>query len=467
MAKVNSKEIFETLPISEAVKAMALPTIFSQIIVLIYNMADTFYLGRTNNPYMVAGASLILPVFNICLSLAGLTGIGGGALISRLLGEEREDEAKKVSSFSFYLSIAVTAVFSIAMFAFMRPILALLGASDNTFHYARQYAFCVIVLGGIPTVLSNVMSNLLRSVGVSKEAGLGITMGGIINIVLDPLFMFVLLPKGNEVLGVGIATLISNCLACSYFFWVIHRISKQSVISFSISSGLPDRRSIGSIFNVGIPSAIATLLFDIDYVIIDKLMASYGDIALAAVGIVLKAERLPLNVGIGICQGMMPIVAYNYSAKNYERMTDTIKFSIKVGIIVSAISIVLYEIFAGSIMRIFIPEQQTVLLGTGFLRIRCLATPLMFMSFFTVYVFQGFGEGNKSLFLGVMRWAAFNIPMLFILNHIIGMYGIVWSQVCADVLTVLLSFYVYNRYMHTVLDKEKKISGEPGGSTAG
>ena len=182
---------------------------------------------------MVAGASLILPVFNICLSLAGLTGIGGGALISRLLGEEREDEAKKVSSFSIYLSIAVTAVFAIVMFTFMKPVLELLGASDNTYHYARQYAFCVIVLGGIPTVLSNVMSNLIRSVGMSKEAG--------------------------------------------------------------------------------------------------------------------------------------------------------------------------------------------------------------------------FGEGNKSLFLGVMRWAVFNIPMLFLLSHIIGMYGIVWSQVCADILTVLLSFYVYRRYTHTVL----------------
>ena len=332
------------------------------------------------------------------------------------------------------------------MLAIMKPILELLGASDNTFHYARQYAFCVIVLGGIPTVLSNVMSNLIRSVGASKEAGLGITMGGIINIALDPLFMFVLLPRGSEVLGVGIATLTSNCIACGYFFCVIYRIRKQSVISLSIRQGLPDKKSIGSVFNVGVPSAVTTLLFDIDYVIIDKLMASYGDIALAAVGIVLKAERLPLNVGIGICQGMMPLVAYNYSAKNHERMNHIIKFSIKLGIIVSIISITMYEIFAGKIMRIFIPDAQTVLLGTGFLRIRCLATPLMFMSFFTVYVFQGFGEGNKSLFLGVMRWAAFNIPMLFILNHIIGMYGIVWSQVCADILTVLLSFYVYRRF---------------------
>ena len=436
---------------------MALPTIFGQIIVLIYNMADTFFLGRTDNPYMVAAASIILPVFNISLALAGLSGMGAGALISRLLGEGNEAEAKKVSAFGFYLSLVITALFSGGVLIFMRPLLNLLGASENTFLYARQYAFCVIVLGATPTVLSNVLSNLLRSVGVSKEAGFGITLGGLLNIALDPLFMFVILPKGYEVLGVGIATLLSNCVACGYFFCIIFKLRKRSVISFSLKNGLPSRKSIGSVFNVGIPSAVATLLFDIDYIVIDKLMAAYGDIALASVGIVLKAERLPLNVGIGICQGMMPIVAYNYSAKNRERMDGTIKFSPKSGIIFSLVSVTLYQIFAGFILRAFIANPQTVMLGTGFLRIRCLATPLMFMSFFTVYVFQGFGEGGKALFLGVVRWAVFNIPMLFLLNFLFGMYGIVWSQVTADVLTVILSFIVYRKYTKSQQTQDKNI----------
>lgn len=446
MARTNSKEIFEQMPILKAIRTMAVPTIFSQIIVLIYNLADTFFVGRTNNPYMVAGASLILPVFNICLSLAGLTGVGGGALISRLLGENREDEAKKVSSFVFYLSIGVTALFSLGMFIFINPILKLLGTSNNTYLYAKQYALLVIVLGGVPTVLSNVMSNLLRSTGVSREAGIGITFGGLINIALDPLFMFVIFPKGKEIIGVGVATLVSNCLACLYFFIVIYRIRKKSIISFSTRLGLPTKESIKSIFNVGIPSAVATLLFDIDYVVIGKLMTGYGDIAMASIGIVLKAERLPLNVGIGLCQGMMPIVAYNYAAKNKKRMNDTIKYSLFIGLIVGVLSIALYELTAQYIMNAFINDAQTISLGTDFLRIRVLATPLMFCSFFTVYLFQGFGEGNKSLFLGVMRWAVFNIPMLFILNHFIGMYGIVWSQVTADILTVSLSYYTYHKY---------------------
>jgi len=447
MPKADSKEIFEKLPVLKAIRIMAVPTIFSQIIVLIYNIADTFFVGQTNNPYMVAGASLILPVFNVCGSIAGLAGVGGGALVSRLLGENRPNEAKKVSAFSMYLSIIIAAIFSVCMFVFMNPILKLLGASENTFVYAKQYAICVIVLGAIPTVLSNVMSNLLRSVGASKEAGIGITLGGLLNIVLDPLFMFVFLPKGQEILGVGIATFISNCISCIYFLGFIYKIRKHTVISFNITAGLPERKSINSIFNVGIPSAISILLFDIDYIVIDKLMSGYNDIAMAAIGIVLKAERLPLNVGIGICQGMMPIVAYNYSAKNHKRVEDTIKYSLIIGLIVSTFCIIIYEICAGLIIKTFISEAQTVSLGTNFLRIRILATPLMFCSFFTVHVFQGFGEGNKALFLGVMRWAVFNIPMLFILNYLIGMYGIVWSQITADVLTVTLSYCVYSNYM--------------------
>ena len=425
---------------------MVVPSITSQLIVLIYNMADTFYVGQTGNPYMVASTSLILPVFNITLCLAGLAGIGGGSLISRLLGQGREDEARRAGTFSLYLGTLIAAVFSIGMFLFMDPILTLLGAGENTYLYARQYALCVIVTGGIPTVLSNVLANLIRSIGRSKEAGIGIILGGVLNIGLDPLFMFVLMPDGMEVLGAGVATCISNCVACLFFLMVLLRMGRGSVITFSPKVGLAQRQSIIAVFAVGVPSAIATFLFDLDYVIIDKLMVSYHDLALAAIGIVLKVERFPLNVGIGICQGMLPLVAYNCAAKNKERMEGTIRLARTLGLVIAVVSIVLYELFAVQFTHLFIADAQTAEMAAQFLRIRVLATPLMFLSFFTVYLFQAFGKGRISLFLGVTRWLVFNIPMLFLLNAIFGMYGIVWSQVTADILTVALSFFMYFRY---------------------
>ena len=446
--KTNAKkeDIFRDLPIPTALRKMVIPAIASQLIVLIYNMADTFFVGQTNNPYMVAGTSLILPVFNITLCFAGLAGIGGGSLISRLLGQSQKEEARCVSAFSLYIALLIAIAFSVSIAVFMRPLLELLGAQGDIYKYARQYAFLVIVLGGVPTVLSNVLSNLVRSIGLSKEASAGIILGGLLNMALDPLFMFVLLPKGSEVMGAGIATCLSNCVAMLFFIIVLLRLGKNSILTFSLRTGFPQKSNIIAIFGVGIPSAIASLLFDLDYVIIDKLMVSYHDLALAAIGIVLKVERFPLNVGIGICQGMMPLVAYNYASRNEKRMNDTMRLSCVLGLGIAGISILLYELFATQFAGLFIGDAQTVALASDFLRVRVLATLLMFLSFFTVYLFQAFGKGRISLFLGVTRWLVFNIPMLFLLNALVGMYGIVWSQVTADTLTVLTSFLVFWKY---------------------
>ena len=242
----------------------------------------------------------------------------------------------------------------------------MLGAGDNTYRYARQYALCVIVAGGVPTVLSNVLSNLLRSIGRSREAGFGIILGGLLNIALDPLFMFVLLPDGLEVLGAGLATCLSNCVGLSasssrsWPGWAAGRSSPSAR-----GQDCPGGRDILAVFAVGVPSAVATFLFDMDYVVLDKLMVGYDDLALAAIGIVLKVERFPLNVGIGICQGMMPLAAYNYASGDRRRLADTIRLSRLLGLGIALGSIVLYELFAGPLARLFLEDAETVSLATG------------------------------------------------------------------------------------------------------
>lgn len=445
----NNKDLFENMPVSKAMKTMAIPTVISQLIILFYSIADTFFIGRTNNPYMVASASLILPVFNICLPIASIMGVGGGALISGLLGKSREEEAKKVSMFSIVLSLCFGACFSIGVFIFMKPLLMILGAGINTYDYAYSYAMCTIVVGGIPTIMTNVLSNLIRSVGESKKAGFGITLGGIINIILDPIFMFMIVPRGQEILGAGIATCLSNFISCAYFIYAISKLN-NSVIAFG-KLRMPEMDSIKRIMIVGIPSAIAIFLFDVDYIVIDKLMSGYSDIALASIGIVLKAERLPLNVGIGICQAMVPLVAYNFASKNYKRMKDISDYSLKVGVMFALMSIVIYEIFAPFIMQIFISDIQTINLGTKFLRIRSLATVFMFSSFYHVHLFNGYGRGIEALLLGVIRWLLVNIPMLYILNYLIGMYGIVLSQLVSDIIVVIISVNIHKNYLNKII----------------
>ncbi len=445
MREKNNPFLFESMPVPDAVRTMAVPTVLGQLIILVYNMADTFFLGRTGNPCMVAAAALILPVYNLTLSIAGLSGVGGGAQISRLLGEGRKGEAENVFSFSVWISVLTAAAFSLLVLVCMDPLLSLLGAGENTRGFAASYAFCVIVLGGLPTVLGGVLANMLRSVGESGKAGTGVMMGGLVNIVLDPLFMFVLLPRGNEILGAGLATCLSNCLSCLYFILVIRRLGEGSVLRLHNPFRLPERESVRMVLTVGIPSSVDTLLFDLDYVVIGRLMSGHSDIALAAIGIVLKAERLPMNVGIGICQAMVPIVAYNYASGDHGRMREVITFCRRLGIGFALVSVLLYEWFAPGIMRIFISEAETVALGTDFLRIRCLATVFKFLCFFFIHLFNGFGRGKESLFLGIFRWAFVNIPMLFILHAVFGMYGVVWGQFVSDLLVVIVSALVYRR----------------------
>lgn len=431
------------MPIPEAVRRMAVPSVISQLVVLLYNLADTFYIGQTNDPSMVAGVSLILPVFNVTIALGVLIGTGGGAFIPKLLGLDRLREAERVNRFCMGLTVAVTGLFCLILLIFSGPFLRLLGADANTFAYARLYMLIVVVGGGIPTVLTNVLSSLLRSFGLSKEAGTGVALGGLLNIALDPLFMFVILPRGQEVLGVSVATILSNIIACLYcLFIMLHR---QNVLTVHVRDTLPEKASVAAVFVVGIPAAMNVFLFDLDYMILNRLMSGYGHIAVAAIGIVLKAMRFPIQAGIGLCQGMIPLIAYSYTARHYERMKNIVRFCLKTGFLICAGSIILYELAAPLIIRLFIREAETVAYGTVFLRAQALATVFMFMSFFIVHVFQGLGMGRHALALCVMRWAAFNIPMLFLLNHLFGRMGLVWAQVAADILTVTVSLIVYKK----------------------
>lgn len=453
----KNRYLFEEMPVPQALAAMAVPTVISQLIVLIHNMADTFFIGRTNSPYMVAGAALILPIFNVCIAVANIAGAGGGTLMARLMGAERPEDARRVASFSIWFSVFTSLLFAVMTAIFMDPLLTVLGASRQTFFYARQYCATVIVIGAVPTITAMTMGNLLRSVGCSKQAGFAISMGGIINIILDPIFMFVLLPPGSEVLGAGIATTLANTITCTYFIILILRLHNP-ILHFSLREGLPAGVLLASFFGVGLPAAMGPFLFDLDYIVLDRLMAAHSDIALAAIGIVLKVERLPLNIGIGLCLGMVPLAAYNYSSGSLPRMQSVFHATRTAGIAISVASIALYELFAPQLMRVFIGDAATVALGADFLRIRMLATIMMFLCFIYVYFFQALGHGRMSLLLVVLRWLAVNIPMLFLLDYFFGLYGLAWSQFVSDTLVALLSWMIYCRYRSQASGKNTKPS---------
>lgn len=443
--KPGTNELFESKPVPSALAKMAIPTVVSQLITLIYNIADTWFIGQTNNPYMVAASSLVLTIFLMTTAISNLFGVGGGSLVVRLLGRKDEAEAKKVASLSLVMAAGVSLTFSVLCLIFMNPLLRLLGASDNTIGYARQYLMLVVVIGGLPTVLANTMSSMVRNIGYSKEAGFGLGMGGVLNVILDPLFMFVILPDGYQVLGAAAATMLSNVITLVYFAIVYKRIKGDTVLELPRRIETIRTDSMKSLFSVEIPAAMSLLLFDVTNMVINRLASSHGDIELAAIGIVLKVERLPLNIGIGICLGMTPLVAYNYASKNYKRMRAFFSAARLTGLVVSIFSVIFYRTCAPYIMRAFINDADTIRFGTQFLQARCFATPFMFLSFHMVHFMQAVDRGKVSFYLAVIRQICLNIPILFLMNHLFGMTGIVWTQLTADVINVVISYIIYGK----------------------
>jgi len=442
---LDKRQLFETTRPAKALAIMALPTVASQIIILIYNLADTWFIGRTDNPYMVGASNLALTVYLVAASLANVFGVGGGSLMARLIGEKDMDNARKVASYSVTVSMYAALAFSLLTLILMSPLLRLLGASDNTMEYGKQYLLTTVVLGGVPTVLSMSMPQMLRNAGYAKEAGIGVALGSILNVLLDPLFMFVILPEGKEVLGAGIATMLSNYCSLIYFLFVFRRVRNESVLRFTVKRERIEGVFKKSLYSVGIPAAVAVFLFDLVTIVINRLAVGYGEEHLAAMGIVLKVERIPINIGLGICLGMVPLIAYNYGSGDRKRMADISRISFQTILIFATLCTVIFRIFAGQIVGAFIDNEETVRLGTGFLEGRCYALPFMLIGYFFVNYMNAVDQGKVSFFLAILRHLILIIPILFLMNSLFGLEGLTWSQLVADALNVIIATVVFFR----------------------
>ena len=441
----TNEELFENVPVPKALATLAIPTIISQLITMVYNLADTFFVGKTGDPYKIAASSLVYVLFFALTALSNLFGVGGGSLISRLLGEGKTEEARKVASLSIYGTVIIAALYATACFAFMKPLMFLLGASEATLKYAASYTFWVVVVGAIPSMLNLTFAHILRCIGYSKKASAGLSGGGLLNMALDPFFMFVVFKPGQEVAAAAFATMLSNVVVLIYFAFVFLMLKDKTVLNIKLAMASEGTGYIGEVLLVGLPSFLSSLLNCISNVVVNKQCALYGDVPVAAMGIVKKIDMLPLNFGMGLCQGMIPLIAYNYGAHNYKRMKKVTDFSRLCALCFAALCVMSFELLAPGLIKLFIDEQETVFYGTAFLRICCLATPLMVINFQMVYTLQAMGKGIPSLILAVCRQGLLNIPAVYIMNYFFGLKGIAMAQIAADALTMLIAFGIYGR----------------------
>ena len=437
MAQFSERELFETVPVPRAVATLAIPTVISQVVTMIYNLADTFFIGQTGNPYMVAAVSLVSPWFNLLTALGNLFGLGGSSLISRMLGVKQENKVRYVSAFSVWGAV-VTACFSLASFLAREPLLTFLGASPDNYDYAEDYLFWVVAVGGVPTMVSLALGHLLRSEGHAREASAGMMFGGILNVILDPALIF---GFRLDVAGAAIATAFSNTASVMFFAVQYARLRGHTAVSFHPKYFT--FRFIGPIFSVGLASALATALGNASNMVMVHLASGYGDIPVAAYGIVKRIDQFPLNVSMGLCQGFMPLVGYNYAARNYGRMRSVSYFSWKAALIFSACCVACFAVFAPQILHLFIPEAETSTLGASFLRIACLAVPLTAVNFLISYTLQAMGKGVQSAILTACRQGLLNIPLLILMDLTVGLYGMIWTQLAVEIITLPVSLGMY------------------------
>lgn len=431
MNEHSEKELFETMPVHKAVASLAVPTVISQIVSIIYNLADTFFIGQLGNPYMVAAATLVYPWFTLLTALGNLFGIGGSSLASRLLGAKRSNDVKYVSSFCFYGGIVSALLFSVLSFFMREPLLNFLGASEENFVYAEAYLLWVVVLGGIPTVISMIMAHFLRSEVYAKQASTGMMLGGILNIIIDPVFIY---GFNMGFSGAAVATALSNLVSMIFFMICFQKLKGRT--SLSLSHRCFRISCAGQVFSVGISSALTSGLATMSNMTIIKLASDYGDIAVAAYGIVKKIDMFPLGISMGLCQGFMPLVGYNYASKNYQRMKDVSVFSWKTALVIALCFMTCFLGFAPWLTNAFIRDEQTGSLGAEFLRIACLAVPLQSVNALIIYTLQAMGKGLQSAVLTLCRQGLLNIPLLVIMNRIFGLYGMIWTQLTIE--TIML-----------------------------
>ena len=455
-SNVSKDELFSSVPVPRALLTMAVPTVISQAISLIYNMVDAFFIGRTGNAYMMAATSLTLTLVMMCAALGNLFGIGGGSQVARLMGAGKKEHARQVSALSVYGGVAIALLYSLLIGLFLTPVLRFLGASDATIDYARSYTLLVIVLGSLPSILSMTLAHLLRNTGFSSQASLGLSLGGVLNMVLDPLFMFVLLPKGQEVTGAAIATLLANCISCVYLLAAYRKAGRSSSLCLSLREAKKtDRGNIRNIFSVGVPSAVLTGLFDVANICVNMIAASHNDLVLAAMGIVMKVERIPNAVNLGICQGMMPIVAYNFASGNHARMQETIRTARYTGLAISALCIILFQCFARQASALFLNTSAgdaaaaltTVGYAALFLRIRCIASPVQFINYHTSYCMQAMGNGTGTLLHAFVREIVFYIPMMFLLDRLFGETGLAAALPVGEACGAIFALWLLHRWL--------------------
>lgn len=434
---MQENELMGSMKVSKAVAKMAIPSVISSLVTVVYNMADTFFVGQTGDPLQVAAVSLTNPIFILFMAFANMFGMGGSAAASIAMGEKDEKRMQNVSAFVTYASLIVGIALCVILMGEMRPILEIFGANDQTYAFAQGYTFHIAY--GAPFIIwSAAASFVVRAEGASQEAMIGSMIGTILNIALDPLFIS---GFGMGAAGAAIATTIGNVCASAYYLWYFVKKSKAFSIHFKYFTC--KNSVLRSVCMMGFPTAIFSMLMSVSTIVLNQILVAYGNAPVAAIGIVFKANMFITFLQMGIANGVQPLFGYNYGAGNQERFVAVERYTKKCCLIVGILATALFFVLREPIIRLFIDDQEVVAYGVQMLAAYMISGPVIGILFVNMNCMQSIGKALPATALSVMRQGLLLIPLLYLLNAVFGLQGVIYGQALTDYAAVLLSIVLW------------------------
>lgn len=441
---MDENELMGSLAVPKAVAQMAVPSVISSLVTVVYNMADTFFVGQTGDPLQVAAVSLTNPIFILMMAFANMFGMGGSAVLSMAMGEKNEARVRQASSFVTYASLLVGVMFAVILIVFMDPILAVFGANAETYDFARGYT--LHIAWGAPFIIwSAAASFIVRAEGASREAMVGSMIGTIANIILDPIFITNL---GQGTAGAAIATSIGNIMASAYYLWYF--LKKSRVLSIRLSDFTWRERIFSRICSAGLPTAIFSALMSVSTIVLNQMLVVYGNAPVAAIGIVFKANMFITFLQMGLANGVQPLLGYNYGAGNMARFRQVERFTKKCCLVVGVLATALYFVLREPIIRIFIDDDQVVAYGVQMLIAYMVSGPVIGILFVNMNCMQSVGHALGATVLSILRQGVLLIPLLYLLEAFLGLNGIIFGQSVTDYIAVILSVGMWARVRKTV-----------------
>lgn len=432
-------ELMARMKVSKAVATMAIPSVISSLVTVVYNMADTFFVGQTGDPLQVAAVSLTNPIFILFMAFANMFGMGGSAVASMALGEKNQKRMKQVSAFITYASLAVGILFALVLVGFMQPILSIFGANEETYALARGYVFHISY--GAPFIIwSAAASFVVRSEGASKEAMIGSMIGTIANIVLDPVLI-----SGFHLgaAGAAVATTLGNILASLYYLWYF--VKKSNNFSIGIRNFTCRYGIFSGICSCGLPTAIFSTLMSVSTIVLNQILVAYGNAPVAAIGIVFKANMFITFLQMGLANGVQPLLGYNFGSGDKKRFQDIAAYTKKCCIVIGILATLLFFVFRRQIIGLFIQDEEVIMYGVRMLIAYMLSGPVIGILFMNMNCMQSVGKAFWATILSVLRQGVLLIPLLFLLNALGGLTGVIYGQALTDYIAVILSVLMWRK----------------------